>query len=619
MIRNLARWLAHSSKWFARKNIAQTNPQVLERGWYEISVREITDQTKLLLVTQESRQTHFSLGQPVSGVKKRKLKVTEKATLQLRGPGKIVSIALISSLAGRLLSTGRLFIQDNRTTQTNIRLAKRLLFGDGQIVNHTLNMIADAELDLFFKLKQLLKNLQRPKVKVAVLGFNKLNDAEAWHQLDYVLLSDEPVTLHAATEHSFNYYLDKLSQATRPAFVYSDHINSRGEVFAKPDLNLPFLYCADYVGPALFVSTSFLKQISIETIRDRLTLFHIFRRLASDRPYDIAHIPQLLLCSDGQVVNARTTAPLPWPLITQHTDDNGICKLTGDVPSPAPFVSIIIPSRDNTALLKRCIESILALTQYPEFEIIIVDNHSQTEEALRYFDSLHHSHITVLRYPHPFNYSAINNFAVHHARGDYIALLNDDIEVKTHNWLNDLMAWAAQENVGAVGAKLFYPDGRIQHAGLTIGMGHAAGHTHRFEDGETCGYLGRLCSTQQVKAVTAACLVVEKHKFNLVNGLDEREFAIAYNDVDLCLKLDKLGYQNILCVEAELIHYESVSRGSDLEPEKQQRYRRELKKLQRKWHTRGYTDPFFSPLLPPHSETVIAPTIELTAFSETPN
>jgi GT2 family glycosyltransferase len=225
---------------------------------------------------------------------------------------------------------------------------------------------------------------------------------------------------------------------------------------------------------------------------------------------------------------------------------------------------------------------------------------------LIYLSELETLGITILRYPHAFNYSAINNFAVKQTKGDYLCFLNNDVEVISEDWLEYLLYWATRERVGAVGARLLYPDGNIQHAGLVVGMGGAAGHLHRFDTNpSTPGYTRSMLNaavTTEVSAVTAACLVVKRECFERVSGFDQTNLAIAYNDVDFCLKLNALGYKNIYCADAQLYHHESVSRGDDLAPDKVQRYMKELHYLQRKWHTKTYMDPLFSQHLHLHIE-----------------
>ncbi|MBR3525756.1 MAG: glycosyltransferase family 2 protein, partial [Lachnospiraceae bacterium] len=229
-------------------------------------------------------------------------------------------------------------------------------------------------------------------------------------------------------------------------------------------------------------------------------------------------------------------------------------------------VSILIPNCEQKAVLKRCIDSILEKSTYTDFEILVIENNSRSPEIFAYYDELkNHPKIRVLTYEGEFNYSAVNNFAAKQAEGEYLLLLNNDTEVITLNWLEELLMYAERADVGAVGAKLYYPDRTIQHAGIVLGLGahRTAGHGHYKVNYENLGYMGRLCYAQDVSAVTGACLMVKKSLYEELGGLDE-SFRVALNDVDFCLRLREKGYLNIWTPFCELYHYESASRGSDL-------------------------------------------------------
>ncbi|MCM1025744.1 MAG: glycosyltransferase family 2 protein [Roseburia sp.] len=265
-----------------------------------------------------------------------------------------------------------------------------------------------------------------------------------------------------------------------------------------------------------------------------------------------------------------------------------------------PKISIVIANRDHAADLRRCVSSILEKSTYDNYEIVIVENNSATKEIRDYYgellgeeyrgaeESIQHStdnKITIVTYKGDFNYSAVNNLGVRYSTGEYILLLNNDTEVITVNWLEELLMYAQREDVGAVGAKLYYEDRTIQHAGVVIGLGahRTAGHTHYKQHRQNLGYMGRLCYAQNVTAVTGACLMVKKSLYEAVGGLDE-EFAVALNDVDFCLKLRERGLLNIFTPFAELYHYESASRGSDINGGgNAERYDRESGKFREKW------------------------------------
>ncbi|NMN03186.1 MULTISPECIES: glycosyltransferase family 2 protein [unclassified Novosphingobium] len=266
-----------------------------------------------------------------------------------------------------------------------------------------------------------------------------------------------------------------------------------------------------------------------------------------------------------------------------------------------PSLSVIVPTRNRRDLLSTCLDG-LEKTHYPDLEIIVVDNDSDDQETLAYLASLEAPRYRVIRHSGPFNYSAINNRAVDAARGTLICLLNNDIEIIEPDWLRIMATSALRPDVGAVGARLLYPDGRIQHAGVVIGVGNAAGHAHRFLRPEQAGYFQRHNLPQFTAAVTAACLVVARDRFLAVGGLDEQNFAVAFNDVDLCLRLNAQGWQSFYEPRATLFHHESVSRGLDRDPIGAARFAGELSALQRLWQTNVIVDPFHHPQLSRASE-----------------
>ncbi len=294
----------------------------------------------------------------------------------------------------------------------------------------------------------------------------------------------------------------------------------------------------------------------------------------------------------------------------------------------SPRISIIIANKDHVADLRRCVSSILEKSTYDNYEIIIVENNSRENETWEYYSELlgypyletakkmtvcgrdggilhgeKNGHtadtpqISVVTYSGEFNYSAVNNLGVSYAQGEYILLLNNDTEVITVNWMEELLMYAQRQDVGAVGAKLYYGDKTIQHAGVVIGLGahRTAGHTHYKQHRQNLGYMGRLCYAQDVSAVTGACLLVKKSLYQEAGGLDEG-FAVSLNDVDFCLKLRQKGLLNVFTPFAELFHYESVSRGLDDSGEKAARYDRESERFRQKWkEVLAKGDPYYNP------------------------
>lgn len=263
-----------------------------------------------------------------------------------------------------------------------------------------------------------------------------------------------------------------------------------------------------------------------------------------------------------------------------------------------PKISVIIANKDHEADLRRCVTSIFEKSTYDNFEIIIVENNSQTPEIWKYYEELKENEkVKIVTYKGGFNYSAINNLGAKAAKGEYILLLNNDTQVITVNWMEELLMYAQREDVGAVGAKLYYADKTIQHAGVVLGLGahRTAGHSHYMQHRENLGYMGRLCYTQDVSAVTGACLMVSRELFEKAGGLDE-SFAVSLNDVDFCIRLREMGYLNVFTPFAELYHFESVSRGLDDKGARAERYNEESERFRKKWKTvleKG--DPYYNP------------------------
>ena len=263
-----------------------------------------------------------------------------------------------------------------------------------------------------------------------------------------------------------------------------------------------------------------------------------------------------------------------------------------------PKISIIIPNKDHVEDLRRCITSIIEKSTYDNYEIIVVENNSETREIFAYYEELaNNPAVKIITYKGDFNYSAINNLGVSEASGEYVLLLNNDIQIITVNWMEELLMYAQRPDVGAVGAKLYYPDKTIQHAGVVIGLGahRTAGHVHYRQKRENLGYMGRLCYAQNMSAVTGACLLVKKALYEEAGGLDE-SFAVSLNDVDFCLKLRRLGYLNVFTPFAEAYHYESASRGSDMTGEAATRYNAESARFREKWKAELEAgDPYYNP------------------------
>jgi glycosyltransferase involved in cell wall biosynthesis len=268
-------------------------------------------------------------------------------------------------------------------------------------------------------------------------------------------------------------------------------------------------------------------------------------------------------------------------------------------PPKRPMVSIIVPTRDRAELLAQCAEGILGRTAYEPFELLIVDNDSSAPETFALFDRLlTDPRVRVLPAPGPFNYPKLNNDAVAASRGEVLVLLNNDISMIDGQWLDALVAQVVRPNVGAVGARLLFPDGRVQHGGVALGIGGAtpvAGHVGYGAARKDTGYYGHLVLPRNVSAVTAACLCLRREVFDEVGGMDEQHLAVAFNDVDLCLKIRARGYDVVWTPLAELYHHESATRGPDHDPVAAARFQREISVMRERWGSLLDNDPFYGP------------------------
>ena len=388
----------------------------------------------------------------------------------------------------------------------------------------------------------------------------------------------------------------------------------------KPDWNRDLLYGLNYVSHLGVYATALVKQVGgfrvgFEGAQDYDLLLRCIEQIDDTQ---IVHIPKVLYswrASPGSTAASNNSKPYATlagvRALSEHLErvhGRPIDVVDGPFPfsyrvlwplDTHPLVSIIIPTRDRLHLTQVAVDSILAKTNYTNFEIIIVDNASVEPDTLSWFAQIQSadSRVRVLRDDRPFNYSALNNTAVAQARGDVIALVNNDVEVINSGWLSEMVSLAIRPGTGCVGAKLYYPDGRIQHAGVVIGMGGVAGHAHLFFPGHHGGYFGRLLVRQAYSAVTGACLVVRRDIYDAVGGLNETDLTVAFNDVDFCLKVRAAGYTNVWTPWAELTHYKSASRGKDNTPEKAARFKEEASFMMEKWLAENTVDPCYNPNL----------------------
>lgn len=379
--------------------------------------------------------------------------------------------------------------------------------------------------------------------------------------------------------------------------VYSDHdrVDAKGQRYApcfKPDWNPDFFTAFDYMANLRLWRSKVVRRLGgFRMGFDGAECYDLtLRCMKLCGQQQILHVPRVLYhqrdfmegTDDGfpDSIHEPRSGDAGLRAVSDHVRAlgatveagaaPGIYRVRHPVPSPVPLVSIIIPTRDKAGILKACVESIRHGTDYAAWEILIVDNGSIEPQTLAWFEEVQHdARIQVVSFAGPFNYSAINNFAVRHAKGEIIVLLNNDIEVISPDWLTEMVGHALRPEIGAVGAKLLYPNGMVQHAGVVLGIGGVAGHVHRYLGGAEPGYYFRAIATQNYSVVTAACLAVRKSVYEEIGGLDAINLRVAFNDVDFCLKLLKAGYRNVFTPHALLYHHESLSRGHDDTPEKQ--------------------------------------------------
>lgn len=265
-----------------------------------------------------------------------------------------------------------------------------------------------------------------------------------------------------------------------------------------------------------------------------------------------------------------------------HTKDYGFYRVKYPVQGN-PLVSIIIPNKDQKESLKKCLDSVFEKSAYKNFEIIIVENNSTTEEIFAYYEELkQRDNVKVVTWEKGFNYSAINNFGAGYANGEYLLLLNNDVEVISSDWLEEMIGHCQRPDTAVVGAKLYYPDKTIQHAGTIIGIGGIAGHMFVNMPGSRTGYMHKASLQQDLSAVTAACMLVKKTVFDEIKGLEEK-LSVAFNDVDFCLRVREKGYLVVYDPYVELYHYESKSRGTEDSKEKVRRFQEEIEFMRCRW------------------------------------
>ncbi len=390
-------------------------------------------------------------------------------------------------------------------------------------------------------------------------------------------------------------------------WIYGDHdlLDTNGKRHSpcfKPDWSPTLLLSQNYIGwCGMWLHQS--EELPRSAMELYLHWLHLGQHLTSQQ---IAHVPALLmqipaksLCTGEDNLTAlQHFSSLLGQDFTVSPAHHGTCRQHWPLPNYVPTVSVIIPTRNGLALLQPCIESLVTRTDYPQLEIIVVDNQSDDPATLAYLTDIPRTYgVKVLRYDRPFNYSAINNLAVSKASGELVCLLNNDTEVISCDWLSEMVSHVLRSGVGVVGAKLYYSDGTIQHGGDAVGPGGCADHFHSGLAADNPGYQRRAVCAQELSAVTAACLLTHRSLFMDLGGLDETNLPVAFNDVDYCLRVGEAGWRIVWTPFAELYHHESVSRGKDVTPQQLARARKELRYMKKRWQQRLKHDPAYNPNL----------------------
>ena len=417
----------------------------------------------------------------------------------------------------------------------------------------------------------------------------------------------------------------------KPQFLYSDEALFRRTpkdahvAHFKPDYAPEYLMACNYICHLAVFSRALFEAVGGERpecdgAQDHDLFLRMIDRMQADDPAAApVHIPQVLyywrvhaastsggtgakpyVQAAAQKAVADHLAATGRKGVVEPGKFPGLCHVRWALPDPPPLVSILIPSKDHADDLEKCLHSIYARTNYDNYEVLVIENNSTDPATFDCYKTLpqRYEGCRVVTYRGGFNFSAINNFGRKAAKGQYLLLLNNDVEVLSHDWLGELLAEASQPGVAACGAMLYYPDDTIQHAGVITGLGGYAGHSHKYHRRGASGYLFRLAAVQDYSAVTAACLLVRAEVYDALGGLDEA-FTVAFNDVDFCLRIREAGWRIAWTPYAELYHFESKSRGSDeQDPAKKARFDAERARLYaRHGREKILHDPYYNPNL----------------------
>lgn len=414
--------------------------------------------------------------------------------------------------------------------------------------------------------------------------------------------------------HALYLFVEQLHRFAGAHIIYSDEdsINAdgtRSNPYFKPDWNEDLLHSGDFLSRLALYRTTLLQSIGgLRADFGESAFYDLGLRTTEGLSrFRIRHLPHVLYHrraashssnGDGQVRALQAHFDRRSIAARVMSSPSGACRVQYSLNRTNPLVSVVIATRDRVDLLRQIVNDVLNRTDYAPVELIVVDNQSQDPATREYLQEIQkHPGTSVLTYDGRFNFSAINNLAARNARGEVLAFLNNDLKIISDDWLREMVSHAMRAGIGAVGAKLYYPDDTIQHAGIILGLGNLAGYVHRYAPRDAAGHGGRLNRVQECSAVTAACMVLKRAAFEDVGGFDDVNLPVAYNDVDLCLRLRERGYRVLWTPHAELYHFESASRPSDFSAEEKQRYERECAYLKARWHQEVARDPFYNPNL----------------------
>ena len=418
--------------------------------------------------------------------------------------------------------------------------------------------------------------------------------------------------------HALAWAVDALNENLNLDILYSDEdkVDSKGkryDPYFKPDWNPDLLLSQNYLGHFVVIRKRIIDDLN--GFRKGLEGEHewdlVLRAVELTESARIRHIPVVLYHTriskpiekktkeEHKLAESRkrvlvdylTRNTIPGDVVTDKTS---FPYIQYHLTKPLPRVSIVIPTKDHVNLLKTCVNSVLNKTNYPDYTIMIVDNDSEQRVSINDFEPLKGNTVKIVKVPGSFNFSRIVNRGVSDSSGDLLALLNNDTEVISSNWLTEMVSHALRPGVGVVGAKLYYPNGKIQHAGVILGIGGVAGHAFRNLNKDADGHFRRLKCIQNYCAVTGACMVFQRSLFEEVGGFNEEDLAVAFNDVDFCLRIRAMGYRNVFTPFAELYHHEAYSRGPDRSIEKQSRFQQEFEYMKRTWGELLDNDPAYS-------------------------